>query len=113
MIAAGFWIGLNMLLVVISNNRASAWATEPGATKKAAGTGSGTGSTDGANATRGVGIPDALDGKAGSSATNPIAIPPAGGPAAPLGPLTAPAGSEPGTPGLPSAPGFPLQGPKP
>jgi preprotein translocase subunit SecG len=34
MISAGVWIALNMLLVVLSNNRASAWANTPGSASK-------------------------------------------------------------------------------
>ena len=34
MISAGVWIALNMLLVVLSNRRPSAWATTPSATSK-------------------------------------------------------------------------------
>jgi len=103
MIAAGFWIALNMLLVIMSNNRASAWATEPGAAKK-------TPFTPGAgDVPKAIGAPsEGLDALPKGGASKDFVIPPAdrsGG--APSNPLLTPP-----SPG-PTSPVTPLQGPKP
>jgi len=91
MIAAGFWIALNMLLVIMSNNRASAWATEPGAAKKSAFTPN---ASDIPKATKdagtnGTAIPPA-EQRSGGAPVDPLLTPPSPGPTSPVTPLNGP-----------------------
>jgi len=98
MITAGIWITLNMLLVVMSNRRPSAWATPVGQAAKSDFTPSG----------KATGAPKSIDlgkgtgGTAGESIEKALNaplpdVPAAPSPAGPANPLLIPPGTPPAT----------------